>query len=113
MCRFQLRFQSDQRLEPRLLIAAHPPIEDLLDGHRIEVIEPLAPLPAVADERAGFEDAQVLHDRESRQVGKVICELAGCTRTVAQHVEHPPPDRVGQRAPHGIQIGLGSAPDHM
>lgn len=77
------------------------------------MIEPLAPLPAVDDERAGFEDAQVLHDRESRQVDKLIGELAGCTGTVAQHIEHAPPDRVGQRAPHGIQIGLGSWRRHM
>ena len=96
-----------------MLIAAHPAIEDLLNGHGIEVIEPLTSVPAVHDERARFEHAQVLHDRESRELRKTAGEIAGCARAVAQHVEHPPPDRVGERPPDGIEIGRGRAPRHM
>jgi len=105
--------QSDQSLEPRLLIAAHPAIEDLLNGHGIEVIEPLTSVPAVDDERARFEHAQVLHDRESRQLGKTAGEIAGGARAVAQHVEHVPADRVGQRPPRRLEIAGLSGPDHM
>jgi len=113
MCRFQLRFQSDQRFDPRLLIAAHPAIEDLLNGHGIEVVEPQASLPAVDDERARFEHAQVLHDRESRQGGKTAGEITGGAGAVAQHVEHPTPDRIGERAPDGIEIGHFPTRRHM
>jgi len=105
--------QSDQSLEPRLLIAAHPAIEDLLNGHGIEVIEPLTSVPAVHDERAGFEHAQVLHDREPRQLGNMTGELAGGAGAVAQHVEHVPADRVGQRPPHRLEIGRFSGRGHM
>ena len=68
---------------------------------------------AVDDEVAVLEHAQVLHDGESRQRGKPSREIAGGAGAVAKDVEHFAAERIRERAPHRVEIGLPPRHAHM
>jgi hypothetical protein len=49
---------------------------DLLDGHRVEIVQLRAPVSTSDDEPGFVEDRQVLHHPESAQVGKRVTQHA-------------------------------------
>src|ERR1017187_3011987 len=65
---FETLFQIAQRLETMAFVFANPALGDLVDRHRIEVMQLLAPAPDHDDQMRRLEQQEVFGDRLPRHV---------------------------------------------
>ena len=65
---FETFFQIAQRLKAMAFVFANPALGDLVDRHRIEVMQLLAPASDDGDQIGRFEQQEVLGDRLPRHV---------------------------------------------
>src|SRR5215218_1603798 len=101
----QMTLEREQLGRARLLERVEPPLQLALDRHRVQLVPALASLAANENDARAFEHAEVLHDRETRELGEPLAERVCRQRPVAQRVEHRPPMRRAEGLPHLFVIG--------
>ena len=62
--------ESEELRRARLLEAVEPALQLPLDRDRVQLVPALASLAANEDDPRAFEHAEVLHDRETRELGE-------------------------------------------
>jgi len=65
---FETLFQIAQRLEAMAFVFANPALGDLVNRHRIQIMQLLAPAPDNRDEVCFFQQTQMLRHRLPRHV---------------------------------------------
>jgi len=94
---FCVPLQGGQCLKPRLLEFADPPFGDLVERHRVEVVQLLPSPPHGADQVGGLQDGDVLGGRLAGH-GQLAAQFTQrLPVALVQAVEQLPPGRVGQR----------------
>src|SRR6266478_1990490 len=93
----QLPFQFAERGELAALEFPDPPLADLMDRHRVEVMQLLAAMLEGGDEVGGLENSKVFGDGLPRH-GEAVAEFVqGLSVFGVKPVQQRPPRRVGQR----------------
>ena len=95
-------FQIAQRLEAMTFVFANPALVDLVQRHRIEIMQLLAPAPDDGHQVRCFQQPQVLGNRLPRHVQMLAQLRQRLTVAPVQPVEQLPTARAGQCFEHGI-----------
>ena len=85
--------ECEELRRARLLERVQPALELPLDRHRVQLVPALAALAADEDDLRALEHAEVLHDRETRELGEHLAERGRGQRPVTQSVEDRAPMR--------------------
>jgi hypothetical protein len=83
----RLSFELAQRLETGTLELVDPPVLELVDRDRVEVVQLLPPSPEGADQVGGFEDGQMLGGRLARHLEAGAQLAKGLPLALVQPVE--------------------------
>src|SRR5258707_10754218 len=93
----QLPFQFAERYELAALEFLDPPLADLMDRHRVEIVQLLAAMPERGDEAGGLENRKVFSDGLPRH-GEAVAEIVqGLSVPGVKPVQQRPPRSIGQR----------------
>ena len=76
---------------------------DLLDGHGIEVVDPLPAVFSTDHEPTHLQHTQMLHDREPGVIRELVRQLPGGARAIAQEIQDLSADWVGQGPPNRLK----------
>src|SRR5450631_4941747 len=93
----QLPFQLAQRGELAALEFLDPPLADLMDRHRVEVVQLLAAMLEGGDEVGGLENSKVFGDGLPRHSEAVAELVQGLSVFGVKPVQQRPPRSIGQR----------------
>src|SRR5437870_11533349 len=72
----EIALHPRQKIDGARRVAADPPIEDLFDRQRIEVVPAQAPFTFHDDQVRALEDIEMLHDRAAIEARKSFAEVA-------------------------------------
>src|SRR6266481_1731314 len=107
----QLPFQFAERGELAALEFPDPPLADLMDRHRVEVVQLLAAMLECGDEVGGLEDRKMFGDGLPRH-GEAVAEFVqGLSVFGVKPVQQRPPRRIGQRFEDLIHGGDNRQPN--
>src|SRR6266481_3232500 len=107
----QLPFQFAERGQLAALEFPDPPLADLMDRHRIEIVQLLAAMPERSDEVGVFQDSKVLRHGLPRHVEAVAEFVQGLAVPGVKPVQQRPPRRIGQRFEDLIHGGDNRQPN--
>src|SRR5213592_2545128 len=93
----QLPFQFAERGKLAALEFLDPPLADLMDRNRIEIVQLLAAMPERADEVGRLENRKVLRHRLPRHDEAVAELVQGLSVFGVKPVQQRPPRSIGQR----------------
>src|SRR6266403_5645398 len=94
----QLPFQFAERGELAALEFLDPPLADLMDRHRVEIVQLLAAMPERGDEVGGLENRKVLGHSLPRHGEAVAKIVQGLSVLGVKSVQQRPPRSIGQRS---------------
>src|SRR5258708_9537389 len=107
----QLPFQFAECGKLAALEFPDPPLADLMDRHRIEIMQLLAAMPERGDEAGRLENCKVLCDGLPRH-GEAVAEFVqGLTVFGVKPVQQRPPRSIGQRFEDLIHGGDNRQPN--
>src|SRR5262245_22241654 len=99
----QLFLQPVERSQAATFEFLHPAVVDLVDGHRVQVVELLAPPPRRADETRLLEQREVLRHRLAAHV-HLLAELAQREPAAREEsVQELPPAGIRERPEDLVQ----------
>src|SRR6188768_615592 len=93
----QLSFQLAERCEFPALELLDPTFADLMDRHRVEVVQLLAAVPERGDEIGRFENSEMLGDRLPRHGEAVAKFVQRLSVFGVKPVQQRAPRRIGKR----------------
>ena len=101
---FETFFQIAQRLKAMAFVFADPALVDLVQRHRIEIMQLLAPAPDDGDQVCRFQQQQMLGHRLPRHV-EVFAQFAQrLPVALVQFIEQLSAARIRQRFEHCIHL---------
>ena len=102
---FETLFEFGQSPQTVPFVLTDPPIVDLLERHRVEVVELFAPVPDGRHEIGYFKKRKMLRHRLPRHVQVPAKLIQGLTVVPMQLIKQFPATRIGERLEHFIQMG--------
>src|SRR3954453_4007166 len=101
----QVTLEREELRRARLLERVEPALQLALDRDSVQLVPALTPLAADQHDAGAFEHAEVLHDRETRELGEPLADCGRRQRSVTERVEHRPPMRRAEGLPHLFAFG--------